>query len=276
MIESELPVVDFHPFRWGDPAHPAALPAAATAALAMLGVTGAPAATDPAAAVLPASRLPAELAAELAAAVGAENVRTDHATRVGHTRGWSTPDLIRLRAGDASDAPDAVVHPGSHDEVVAVLGACSRARVAVVPFSGGTSVVGGLAPDRAGFAAVVTLDLGRLDALLDVDPISRTATLQAGLRGPRGRATAGRARLHARPLPAVLREARASAATRPPGRPASRRPATAASTRWWSGWSLATPRGTIAARHRAEVGRRAGPAPAGAGLRGHARRDHAR
>lgn len=184
MIESELPVVDFHPFRWGDPAHPAVLPAAATGALAMLGVKGAAAAIPPAEVTLPAPALPGDVTAALVAVVGPEHVRADHDARVTHTRGWSTPDLIRMRAGDASDAPDAVVYPGSHDEVVAVLRECAHRRVAVVPFSGGTSVVGGLTPDRSGFVAVITLDLRRLAAVLAVDEISRTATLQAGLRGP--------------------------------------------------------------------------------------------
>ncbi|MFC4950598.1 FAD-binding oxidoreductase [Pseudonocardia sp. GCM10023141] len=185
MIESELPVVDFHPYRWGDPAHPAVLPPAATGALAMLGVTGAAAPLEPGAVTLPASALPDAAAAALVAVVGSGHVRTDHDVRVAHTRGWSTPDLLRLRAGDAADAPDAVVFPGSHDEVVAVLVACARHEIAVVPYAGGTSVVGGLTADRSRFRGVVALDVGRLDAVLAVDAVSRTATLQAGLRGPR-------------------------------------------------------------------------------------------
>src|SRR6185437_12198484 len=53
-----------------------------------------------------------------------------------------------------------------------------------VPFAGGTSVVGGLVAARDGFDGVIALDVGRLDRLVAVDPESRTATLQAGLRGP--------------------------------------------------------------------------------------------
>ena len=75
--------------------------------------------------------------------------------------------------------------PGSHDEVVAVLEVCARHRIAVVPFAGGTSVVGGLTPARDGFAAVIALDVRRLDAVTDLDEISRTVTLGAGLRGTR-------------------------------------------------------------------------------------------
>ncbi|MBL7497669.1 FAD-binding oxidoreductase [Frankia sp. CNm7] len=130
------------------------------------------------------SKLPEPARADLVRVLGAEHVRTDHEWRVRHSRGRSTLDLLALRAGDASAAPDAVLTPASHDEVAAVLAACAEHRVAVVPFGGGTSVVGGLAPRRAGFAAVVALDLRRMDRLLDVDPVSLTATLQPGLRGP--------------------------------------------------------------------------------------------
>jgi alkyldihydroxyacetonephosphate synthase len=186
MTESKLPVVEMHPYRWGDPSHPVSLPAAATAALQYLGVH-APAhdPVEPAEIVLPASALPEAAQAALQAAVGPANVRSDHRSRVAHTGGWSTPDLLRLRAGDGSDAPDVVVLPGSHDEVLQVLRICSEHNVAVVPYSGGTSVVGGLSPMRNGFAAVIALDLGRMADLISVDSVSRIATLQAGVRGTR-------------------------------------------------------------------------------------------
>ncbi|MPY98467.1 MAG: FAD-binding protein [Actinophytocola sp.] len=183
--ESDLPVVAFHPYRWGDPAAPAELPEAAAGALQALGVTTpehGPVKVDE----IPLAQvaLGEQAQAELESIVGAEHVTSEHAARVAHTRGWSTPDLLKIRAGDASDAPDAVVYPGSHDDVLAALEACSRLRVAVVPYSGGTSVVGGLAPARDWFAGVIALDMGRLNQLVDVDPVSRTATLQAGVRGP--------------------------------------------------------------------------------------------
>lgn len=185
MTESDLPVADFHPYRWGDPARRTELPAAAQETLAAFGVrTPEQPPVDLDTLALPATALDDKALAELAAVVGADRVDTTAAARLGHTRGWSTPDLLRLRAGDVTDAPDAVVFPGTHQEVVALLELCERLRLAVVPYSGGTSVVGGLAPQRAGFAGVVALDLKRLDAVLAIDEVSRTATLQAGLRGP--------------------------------------------------------------------------------------------
>ncbi len=177
MTESDLPVVHLTPGRWGDPAHPVELPAAAVGALQHLGVRRP--ATAP---VDPVDRpgLTEEQLGFLTSVVGEEHVRTDLETRWAHTRGYSTPDLLRHRAGDTTDMPDAVVYPGSHDEVQALLAACASHHLAVVPFSGGTSVVGGLAADRR----FTTVDLRRLDQLVAIDEVSRTATVQAGVRGP--------------------------------------------------------------------------------------------
>ncbi|TYB68673.1 FAD-binding oxidoreductase [Nonomuraea sp. PA05] len=171
---------------WGDPAKARELPEPVRALLHdLLGVR---APGTPAAALeeiaLPAVALAEPLLGALAEVVGEANVLTGHEARVRHTRGKSTPDLLRMRAGDGSAAPDAVVLPGSHDEVAELLRLCSRERVAVVPFGGGTSVVGGLAADRAGFAGVIALDLGRLDRLRSVDEESMIAEFEPGVRAP--------------------------------------------------------------------------------------------
>ena len=132
---------------------------------------------------LPQSRLPDAARVALAGVVGAEHVDDSREARVRHAAGRSYPDLIRLRGGDASAAPDAVVYPAGHEEVAAVLEACAEQLVAVVPFGGGTSVVGGVEPMNGSFTSVVALDLRRLD-LVDVDERSLTARLGAGLTGP--------------------------------------------------------------------------------------------
>jgi alkyldihydroxyacetonephosphate synthase len=133
---------------------------------------------------LPAVGLGPDLLGELRALVGEDHVRTDDQWRIARTRGKSTPDLLRMRQGDAADAPDAVVRPQGHDQVAAVVRWCGDNAVALVPFGGGTSVVGGLAARRDGMRGVVALDLRRMRRLLDVDEVSGTATLEAGLLGP--------------------------------------------------------------------------------------------
>jgi alkyldihydroxyacetonephosphate synthase len=178
---------------WGDPAAAIELPQGARELLRQaLGVRRA---AVPAVALeavrLPEPSLPASARRRLAAAVGGSNLREDREDRIRHTRGKSTPDLLRLRAGEADDAPDAVLTPGTHDEVLDVLRICSDELVALVPFGGGTSVVGGLAPRREGFNGVLALDLSRLARLVAVDGESRTATLEPGLRGPEAEALVG-------------------------------------------------------------------------------------
>ena len=174
-----------HWSRWGDPDAAAALPEPARALVEM---AFGPLEPQPSIGLgdvhLPALALPAAAHDDLVRLLGAEHVRTDDESRIRHTRGKSTPDLLRIRAGDAGDAPDAVLLPASHDEVGAVLDICARHRVAVVPFGGGTSVVGGLAARRNGLDGVIALDLRRLDRLVSVDPESGTAVLEAGVRGP--------------------------------------------------------------------------------------------
>jgi alkyldihydroxyacetonephosphate synthase len=133
---------------------------------------------------LPDTRLPEPTLTRLERAVGRGHVSQERLTRILHAAGKGYPDLVRLRAGDAASAPDAVVAPGSAAEVEAVLEVCGGARVAVIPFGGGTSVVGGVEPLADGFAGAVSLDLRRLDGLEGLDRVSLTATLGAGLRGP--------------------------------------------------------------------------------------------
>lgn len=85
---------------------------------------------------LPPLRLGDDVATELAGVVGAGYVRADGEARVRHTGGESTPDLLRMRTGDAASAPDLVVLPGSHDDLLELLRLCSARRIAVVPFGG--------------------------------------------------------------------------------------------------------------------------------------------
>jgi len=172
---------------WGEDGHAVPLPPAAEALLRdELGAD--PEARRPPVAFeqvsVPDSRLPGGARERLAAAVGAEHVRDARHDRIAHAVGRSYPDLVRIRAGDASSAPDAVVLPASAEQVAAVLAACAERRVAVTPFGGGTSVVGGVEPVRGGMDAAISLDLRRLDTTVEVDPTSLTARLDAGLFGP--------------------------------------------------------------------------------------------
>ena len=178
---------------WGDPAQAVSLPAAILELLrGGLGVgrpTPAPGAISDL--ELAPIRLAPELGNALKAIVGDAHAHDDHETRARHALGKSTLDLLALRAGSPIPAPDLVLFPASHEQVLAILELCSERRVAVTPFGGGTSVVGGLEPETERFAGNVVLDLRRLKELIAFDEQSRTATLGAGLRGPEAEALLG-------------------------------------------------------------------------------------
>ena len=92
-------------------------------------------------------------------------------------------DIIRAFRGRFGNPPDVVARPADEADVERVLAWCEEAGAAAIPFGGGTSVVGGVEPP--GDRPAVTIDLGALDRVLEVDRASRAARIQAGAAGPR-------------------------------------------------------------------------------------------
>jgi alkyldihydroxyacetonephosphate synthase len=171
---------------WGDPDEAKPLSEGIRSLLAKaLGVTGSPEAELEADQVqLRPSALTTANREALAAIVGPGHCRVDDQDRLLRAGGKSTLDLLRRKDSGLQDAPDAVLLPGTDDEVAAILRYCSQHGIAVVPFGGGTSVVGGLDPIRGEFAAAVSLDLRRFDQLLAFDEVSGEAEFGAGVTGP--------------------------------------------------------------------------------------------
>jgi alkyldihydroxyacetonephosphate synthase len=130
------------------------------------------------------SRLPEETRTRLVDLLGDANVHTDRESRLRRAGGKSYLDLLRRREGDASDAPDAVVLPGSTEETAALLAACGDLGVVVVPFGGGTSVVGGLAGVDPDDRPSIAVDLSRMSSVHALDVPSSLVTVGPGMRGP--------------------------------------------------------------------------------------------
>ena len=111
---------------------------------------------------------------------------SDTWSRAAHAQGRSYLDVVRGMRGEFPHPPDGVAFPASEDELRSVLAWCGERDVAVVPVGGGTSVVGGIdARPGPGHAGVVAVNLRALDRVLEVDPVSRAARIQAGATGPR-------------------------------------------------------------------------------------------
>ncbi len=171
---------------WGDPS---VAPELDEAALATLRERIGELRPSPRAAELKEFELPAagSLPPALIDAVGEENVFTGAEDRIRHATGCGYRDLALLRSGRLEQAPDAVLLPADADAVRRVLEVCAAVGVAVVPFGGGTSVVGGVEPLRGEHDRLISLDLTRLQGV-EVDASSLTARLGAGLRGPEAEA----------------------------------------------------------------------------------------
>ena len=105
--------------------------------------------------------------------------------RAAHCYGKSYRDLVRAFARDFAPAPDWVAFPESEAELVAVLDHCASEKLAAIPYGGGSSVCGGVEPAVGdAFPGSISIDMGRMQRVLEVDKLSRAARIQAGALGP--------------------------------------------------------------------------------------------
>jgi alkyldihydroxyacetonephosphate synthase len=133
---------------------------------------------------VPASTAPKALVTALRRIVGVEHATTDDLERVVHTYGKGLRDLVRIRTGQISRAVDVVVYPADEAEVQKVVDAAVKADAVIIPFGGGSNIAGSLEPHADEQRVVVSLDLGRLRELVDIDEDSGLARIQAGAQGP--------------------------------------------------------------------------------------------
>jgi alkyldihydroxyacetonephosphate synthase len=133
---------------------------------------------------IPAPLISDQLLGELTDAVGADNVVQDDLDRIVHTYGKSATDLLRIRAGDIPRVPDAVVYPGNEAEVQLIVDHAVAADAVIIPYGGGTSFSGSLRPPEGETRPVISVDLGRLNQLIEIDQESGLARIQAGAQGP--------------------------------------------------------------------------------------------
>ncbi|MBS01551.1 MAG: FAD-binding oxidoreductase [Gammaproteobacteria bacterium] len=110
-------------------------------------------------------------------------VTSDHTERVIHTYGGHFLELTRALRGEFDEPPDAVAYPATEAELEQVLDWCDSNGYVAVPYGGGTTVVGGVSVPAEARGAV-TIDMERLDSVLEVDTTSRAARIQAGIFGP--------------------------------------------------------------------------------------------
>jgi alkyldihydroxyacetonephosphate synthase len=133
---------------------------------------------------IPTPMINDQLLAELTEVVGAENVAQDDLDRIVHTYGKALRDLLRIRAGDIPRVPDVVIYTGNEAEVRLIVDCAVAADAVIIPYGGGSNISGSLhAPDDE-TRPVISLDLGRMNQVIDIDQESGLARIQAGAQGP--------------------------------------------------------------------------------------------
>ncbi|MDN5727188.1 MAG: FAD-dependent oxidoreductase, partial [Propionibacteriales bacterium] len=133
---------------------------------------------------VPASQLNKELRTKLIAAVGETYVITEDMDRVVHTYGKSLRDLLRIRTNVLPRVPDVIVYPADEDQVRAIVEAAVAADAVVIPFGGGSNISGSLEPPAGEKRQIVSLDMGRMNRVLEIDEDSGLARIEAGVLGP--------------------------------------------------------------------------------------------
>jgi len=133
---------------------------------------------------IPKSKATKVLTAKFVKIVGAENVTADDEERVVHTYGKSIRDLIRVRLSAIQRTPDLVVYPADEAEVQAIVDLATEVNAVLIPFGGGSNIAGSLEPMAGEKRPVISLDLGRLSKVIEIDEGSGIARIQAGAQGP--------------------------------------------------------------------------------------------
>ena len=110
-------------------------------------------------------------------------IKTDPETRVRHARGQSLPDWLDMHSGDVDTFPDGVAFPESTEQVRELLAYARENDLVVIPYGGGTSVVGHINPVKSN-RPILTIDMGKMSSLLSIDTESQLATFGAGTPGP--------------------------------------------------------------------------------------------
>jgi alkyldihydroxyacetonephosphate synthase len=121
----------------------------------------------------------------LANVLRADQITSEPMERVVHTYGKSLRDLLRVRRGDLGRLPDVIVYPEAEDDVIAIMSTALAHDVVVIPFGGGTNISESLEPPRGESRTVLSVDMRKMDAVIEIDDVARLARVQAGVLGPR-------------------------------------------------------------------------------------------
>lgn len=134
---------------------------------------------------IPPPNLSEEALIELRKKIPSSKITTSEFERIIHARGKSYLDTLSLRSGKIDCFPDIVIYPTTKEDIIQLVRWCNLNRVAIIPFGGGTSVVGGVNPIKShSHTAVISVDLRSLNKVLNIDKKSCVAKAESGIEGP--------------------------------------------------------------------------------------------
>ena len=134
---------------------------------------------------LPEPKINQDFVKSLSALLFPDQITTDEDERIVHTYGKSFPDIFKARRGLFKPPPDMIVLPHNHDEVVKIIQLANQNDVVVIPFGGGSNIIGCVEPADSLNRMIVSLDLRRMNRLLSLNKKSQTAVIEAGALGPK-------------------------------------------------------------------------------------------
>lgn len=134
---------------------------------------------------IPESRITGNALKQLCLIIPEKYIKRDHSERLFHSRGRSLPDLFSLRNGTVNEFPDVVIYPQNNQQIIHLLKFAQKFKMAVIPYGGGTSVVGGINSIKVKLHnGIIILNLTNMNKMLKLDEVSQTARFQCGILGP--------------------------------------------------------------------------------------------
>lgn len=132
---------------------------------------------------IPEPRIHAECLEELQKHFKSSQIATDKESRLSHCYGKSFRDLLRIYQNNITSAPDIILYPNTHDDVATIMRIATKYPVTVIPFGGGTNIVGGVEVLPNQSKMVITVNMQRMNQVISIDKDSMLAVIQAGVLG---------------------------------------------------------------------------------------------
>ncbi|MBT6326620.1 MAG: FAD-binding oxidoreductase, partial [Bdellovibrionales bacterium] len=133
---------------------------------------------------LPSSTLTDAIKNDFLSILGHDNCKFDQYERITHALGKSYYDMLKIRSSIIKYAPDIIVYPATVDQIQKIIQICTKNKIAIIPFGGGSSVVGGIDSRKGNNEYSCCIDLSLMNKVISIDKESMLAEIEGGIFGP--------------------------------------------------------------------------------------------